>query len=330
MSALNLPEAYAFAATTVNATYTSGGSSLTVFSTSSPFPQTQQFHISVFDKNAPYNLKAMFKVNVLTSSTVWGIVAELDANLAVGDLVFCSLTPGAMDQLRSDFQQFGTFANLPSTTGQKTGNRYKCTDAPFDYIFDGSAWQAYLNGMQVTPIVTGNWTTLGSGGTRTDNSGSISIIGTTGGSGNVYGVYATVAAGDFTKYLALNMATPNGNFANCMVGFTDGTKTEGCGMDNSQLITWIKESTLSGGSYAAGNGPDFSINPFSLAGVPVVLVKLTRVGTALAGYISIDNGISYTRIFNDTVPYLTASAVCVWCDPRGAANASRLTLLSYR
>jgi hypothetical protein len=52
-----------------------------------------------------------------------------------------------MDQIRKDLVQFGTFANLPSTVGQKQGNRYRCTDVPAELIYDGAAWQLQTFGV---------------------------------------------------------------------------------------------------------------------------------------------------------------------------------------
>ncbi len=189
----------------------------------------------------------------------------------------------------------------------------------------------------ITPLTIADWSTLGSGGTRTDLStggptggGAIAIISTTGGSGNVYGVSASVSAGDFTKLFVIFMGIPVSGLQNCMVGFTDGTKVEGIGLDNSQTPTNIKISALSAGTYAGANGPDFSVNPFGVGpDGGAIIIKLTRTGTALAAYWSMDGGVTYTRLFNDTSPYLTASAVAVWTDARGSANASRLTLVSY-
>jgi hypothetical protein len=40
----------------------------------------------------------------------------------------------------------GLYASLPSTSGQVTGNRYVCTDSPYEMYFDGSVWNYQLNG----------------------------------------------------------------------------------------------------------------------------------------------------------------------------------------
>ena len=53
---------------------------------------------------------------------------------------------------------------MSDISGQVSGNIYKTTDGPWNFIFDGSKWQAYFNDLQAYPIITANWTTLGSGG----------------------------------------------------------------------------------------------------------------------------------------------------------------------
>lgn len=96
------PVDYAYATTTVNASYTAGSGSLTVVSTASPFPQTRVFFISIFDQSS-FNLKAMLKVTVLNSGTNWSVEADgLDANCNVGDIVVCSLTPGMIASIQGE------------------------------------------------------------------------------------------------------------------------------------------------------------------------------------------------------------------------------------
>jgi hypothetical protein len=59
-----------------------------------------------------------------------------------GDSVFLVLTGGALAKVLADHSAVGTYASAPtSTTGARKGMRYRCIDAPYEFIFDGAAWQ---------------------------------------------------------------------------------------------------------------------------------------------------------------------------------------------
>lgn len=89
--------------TTLSSGYTSGGSSISVTSsTGFPSPASgQQFHVSVFDQTTG-NLKAIFSVTAV-SGTTWTTTAELDANCNSGDIVRGTmLTAAALGQVKTD------------------------------------------------------------------------------------------------------------------------------------------------------------------------------------------------------------------------------------
>lgn len=192
----------------------------------------------------------------------------------------------------------------------------------------------------ITAITTGNWSTLGSGGTRTNTTGpsgggAINIVGTTGGTGNIYGVSRTVAGGDFSYDLIVEWQIPI-NFGvdvNVQAGFTDGTKVEGCGPANSANATTstqaigngVSTTTLSGGTYAGNTGGNFTNGSAGIAPNPI-LFRLARVGTALTCAVSWDGGVTYITMFSNA--FLTASSIQVSSDPRAATKASSLTLIS--
>lgn len=189
----------------------------------------------------------------------------------------------------------------------------------------------------IVPPVTGDWTAIGSSGTRSNVTGpsgadAINVIGTTGGTtgtANIYGIKHSVAAGDFTHIFILWAAPATAAASNVGVGFTDGTKVESCVAQGqgSNVVAYsrIKSSSLTTG-YADANG---ATGFEGAAFYPLMIAKLTRTGTALACSISLDGGITYRSVFNDTSPYLTASDVVVTTDPRGAAVAGVFTLISY-
>ena len=142
-------------------------------------------------------------------------------------------TVGAMNQFRIDASQTGAYASLPSTTGQKQGNRYKCTDSPYEFIFDGSAWQAYLHGMNVgvppaSLSASGNWVNQASASVAVAN--GIPQITDTANENSIHGFFITAPSTPYTitALLSFSMAATSGsgNYPNCGIGFSDGTKFE--------------------------------------------------------------------------------------------------------
>lgn len=225
----------------------------------------------------------------------------------------------------------GVYTSLPATC--TTNDLYLFTDSVYTQARCSATntWSYFIGGMLHTPIVTGDWSTLGTGGTRTDGSGNIFVKGTVGaGSQSIYGVSHTVAAGDFTHYITFTAAVNSSNFAEVHVGFTDGTKTEGAGPTNNGTINDTAFTSLTGGPAAAANGTTSTSLAYFGQNVPMT-IRLTRTGTALNAAISFDQGINYVTLFNDTVPFLTASSVYIAANPRenGTPPASYFTLLAY-
>lgn len=185
----------------------------------------------------------------------------------------------------------------------------------------------------ITAITTANWTTLGTGGTRTNTTGpnggsAIALVGTTS-NNNVFGVKASIA-GDISYTLIFGGHVNNANNMSAMVGFTDGTKTEGCGLAGNSTAAnsgynTLSDTALVSGIYALANG---SVATQENLWSNIVYAKLTRTGTTYTCQLSFDGGISYFTMFTDTTPFLTANAVVAWVDPRGASEAPGLTLIS--
>lgn len=97
------------------------------------------------------------------SGTTWTIVRGIEGTTAAthssGTAVNAIITAGAWDAIRSNQSSFGPFSGLP-TTG-KAGDRYKQTDGPYEWISNGSTWQAFWNGYPVTLPPSSGWTAEG-------------------------------------------------------------------------------------------------------------------------------------------------------------------------
>ena len=162
------------AATTVaSGGYTAGSGVLNVGSTAGSFPGAPNFSVVITDVSSGLS-KVILRVTAINSSTQFAVTAEgTDANANSTDNVYAVLSATGITGIRKDINQFGTRANLPSTTGQVQGNRYKCNDSPYEFIFDGSAWRAFIFGYRVDEPTSGatSWLNQGGASITTTNGG---------------------------------------------------------------------------------------------------------------------------------------------------------------
>jgi hypothetical protein len=195
----------------------------------------------------------------------------------------------------------------------------------------------------ITAPVPASWGALGSGCATSTVTGvaagnALQVVSSSGAQ-NLCGLQTAVAGGDFSHVFTTYNVVSSVTFGDALVGFTDGTKFEGCGVGTNNaassannlagpLFTSGKGTALSGGSLAVPNGASSYNNPFGNFGGPDFF-RLRRTGTNLACDVSPD-GQNWFNLFNDTSPYLTASAVFVAADPRGATGLFTTLLESFQ
>lgn len=151
------------AQSTLSSGYTAGDTTLHLTSGAS-FPANGNFLVAMDDPPAFFLLCTARSSNDLTVSSS-GQEGTSAANLASGKKVTQVITAGAFDAIRNEITYVDTYANLPSTTRQTRGNRFKASDSEYDFIFDGSNWQAFWRGLPVTvpPSIGGlTWVNQGS------------------------------------------------------------------------------------------------------------------------------------------------------------------------
>ncbi len=229
----------------------------------------------------------------------------------------------------------GSISSIPSCTSV-LNEIYYPTDSFASQalcLTGASSWTYLLNGMQIFPLTTGNWSTLGSGCTVTTLTNAMNVASSTGGSGNICGTEIATVGTSYTHFILLYPQVSQANFSTIGVEFTDGTKTEGVqlifGATTAQVtIASGKSSALVAGTYASAVGD--SGNGFLSATGQPLWVKLVRNSSTLSGFASIDGGLSYVQLFNDTSPFLTPTNIVVYTDPRGAAGVARTTVISYQ
>lgn len=198
----------------------------------------------------------------------------------------------------------------------------------------GTTWWAG----SVTPIVSANWSSFGTGcatslATGVTGGTALQVISSSGAQ-NTCGYQTAVSAGDFSHVFIVYGSVSAPQFENVLVGFTDGTSTEGCGLGSGSDSTidalasqHPKATALSGGTVSAANGVSSYVIPFPNGSGPMFL-RLKRTGTHLICDYSPD-GQNFINFFTDTTPFLTASALYFAADPRGASALAAGWLESY-
>lgn len=105
------------------------------------YPTTGNFRIQIDSE-----LMEVTGVSGTTFTIVRGTENTTAATHSSGATVNIVATQAALLGLRSDVNQIGTYANLPAT-GMQAGDKYKCTDSYYEFIYNGSSWIPFLPGL---------------------------------------------------------------------------------------------------------------------------------------------------------------------------------------
>lgn len=150
--------------TTCDGAYTAGSGSLDVIDASGI---TATCTVGVYDQST-FACKALLTVSAVVSNTLTVASEGLDTNAASGDLVRVVQSARSLAALVTQMSQSGSFASLPSPTGQIPGTIYRQTDGPYEFRGTGSAWVAFVPGFgQVTMPVDADFSWINQGGATT-------------------------------------------------------------------------------------------------------------------------------------------------------------------
>lgn len=290
--------------------YTSGSGVLNVLSTSGiTLNAGDTCRLSVYTGSP--ELVVILIASAVNSGTQFAVTAEgADASASGGDLVLNTLTVGGMDQIRTDISMLGTFANLPvpGVAFLVEGQRYKCTDAPYEFIYNGSAWIPFVNGFEcVLPENVFTWANQG-GASVSFVSGfaQVSIPGA--GSTNLRVQFATQPSTPYTIDVILSADLVTSESDSIGIGFYDGTKLSlmtifGGTLGSEPGYQQVDYNSVT--SFNAANVTLGSIStPFSIA-----FLRINNDGTNLHFYIG--NGYSWYLVRTVAIgSFLTPTDVC--------------------
>lgn len=197
----------------------------------------------------------------------------------------------------------------------------------------------------IAGITVANWTTFNGGScTRTDfasggpaSTGAIKMVGSnTATATNLCGVFVAQATGsDYTRTLVVAPMLDLESNSEVSVGFSDGTKYEGCGFLTVGTVPQVSDIEYTntgtvGGSASGGSATVWSVPNF--IGGLVIQLKWTQSSTTMACLVSYDGGVTFKQRYSNASVNLTPTRIYVGVDPRHASSVfpSEFTLLSYQ
>jgi hypothetical protein len=174
------------ASSTLASSYTAGGTTVTLASgDGAKFPTTGDFTIAVGQPPAFFLQCTSRTGDTLTVDTI-ATEGTTAANASSATVVTQVITAGVLDGIRSDQNQVGPYSSLPSS-GMRKGDSYKCIDSPYEYVYNGSAWQAFVFGYAVTEPILSSFTQVNVGLSTFDSThgGILQSVTNAGSTGNV-------------------------------------------------------------------------------------------------------------------------------------------------
>ena len=177
---------------TLAAGYTAGGTSLAVASAAGLPTSGLLFYLKVDDE---YFLVTAWAGTTLT--TVGARAGSSPSNHASGAAITgCWILPEVLDGIRADISAVGPLANLP-TSGMKQGDRYKCSDSQYEFVYTGSLWQAFFSGFPVSlPPLASSLSWVNQGAAVANNT-----------LGGLY-IQAPIGGGDNQRMLVQSLPSP--------------------------------------------------------------------------------------------------------------------------
>lgn len=328
---------------TLASNYTPGSGTLLVNSATG-LPSTGSFTLTVLNASTLV-VEVVLHVTAISGTTLTVVAEGSDNAASANDIVV-----GYMDTTRSkvaqmqDWLGYGSFANLPATTGRKTGQRYKTNDAPYELILDdgteyspplSAAWVPFLAGFKCVLPVAGNFSNFNNAGTgitfvRDDTHGYLTIK-STGSSttGQICGATKASLAATYTATFMLSAAGGDLSVDNqCGICVTDGTKFI------AMAVQWFPGSSaqvfFNISKYT--NATTFSLDYFAtqspLLYTGFLFFRIVEDATHRTYYVSTD-GVNFLQALQTAVgDFLTTTRYGVFVRGDAAAATQAVTLWS--
>lgn len=290
--------------TTLSSSYTAGGGSLSVASTSGLPASGYSFYLKI---DSEYFLCTSYSGSTLTvTGAQAGSTAANHANGA--GVTACWVLPAMLDGVRSDIHQTGSITSLPTTPRQ--GDIYYPTDSIYDsLIYNSAAWQYQYRGMKVTPPAgTFAWINQGSSTVTKQTNGVWSLNAPSNGASDSFRIYdmaapstpytkifrfrASIYAQNYSAVGIVFRESATGKLVVFEIGYQDADQINGL-----HPLVWVRvakfNSPTSYNSVYSGNEQQ---QIALLTGASEFCFKVGDDGTNLTFSWSNDNGINFFNL----------------------------------
>lgn len=251
---------------TLNGSYTSGGTTLTLHAghTLTQF-STGNGQCTLLIDNELF----LATVIAATSATVTGAQeGTAAANHSNSAAVTQVMTKVVHDGMRSDQQKIGAYSSLPSTSLAQKGDVYRATDGPYEFVFDGSVWQAFHRGGLVNKPDDSVFSTVNIGTATYSLQGGMQLIAApgTGGTAVAMRLKTMAAAAPYTITAKISglMQDANNTFAGLVVleNGTGSLMMIGIGLGDDTQPVFVLRGSSGSISGAAAYHPKVTMDCF--------------------------------------------------------------------
>ena len=293
--------------------YTAGGSSITVQSGDGSKFDAANFVVAI--GNPPqYFLEVTAKSGDTFTVNTSGFDGSTPVSVASGTQVTEVITAGVFQDLLSAAGAitFGAIASLPGTV-PVSGTLYICTDSPYSFLSNGSAWLAFVFGNPVTRPLLANFTQVNAGLTTfTTSGGGIGMLSTVASGDNVQWCSQALPSAPYFIDIAFNIAM-GGNTGNFGLGVSDGTKLSMITFGwESGTPNWVKRVQFNNQTSFNNNAAAGGITVWNS---PMVWLRIQDDGTHLTYFYSPD-GIVWIQVIQEArAAFLTPSVAIFGIDP---------------
>ena len=319
---------------TLSGGYSSGGTSLSVASVTGLPASGLEFYLLVAAELL--NTAELFKVTSYSGTTLAVVGAQGNtsaSNHSSGATITgCWISTNVLNGIRADQSQVGVYASLPAS-GMKKGDRYRCTDAPYEFIFDGTNFiPIHPQFGQVAIPGPGNFSWLNQGSSTESTTHGFAFLAHPGGSSS-FDVSARVMAQPTKPYTitALMRIGMSNTFNAAGLLWRDssggGLHCVGVGWEGSATPGFDSFKANSPTSFNAhysgspGSGPWPSIND--------LWIRIQDDNTNRIFSVSID-GQTWLPLFTvGNTDFLTANQVGYWVKSQNTSFPGSVQLLSW-
>jgi hypothetical protein len=199
---------------TLSSGYTSGATTALLTSGSS-FPSEGNFRFRIDDE--------IFLVTARSSGTCTVVGAQEGtsaSNHSSGATVTEVVTALSVDAIRSDQNLVGLYSALPSDAHK--GDRYRSTDGYYEWYFNGTIWEPWYQGVNVTPPDAGDFVWFNQGdATDTPSTEGPILVNVPVNAGNNIRAYLVPVGSTFRVESLITNVRALGQYTACGLGLYD-------------------------------------------------------------------------------------------------------------